>query len=632
MPLSRLQIITRVPFGNGQGFADSGPYERIDAIAHYTVDPANEVNRDIVDLDKAVRDDAGLVHFSGDVIFLVPVNPGSVCRTVLLEVPNRGNAAFIDSSAEFLIRRSCSVVSCGWQWDVPRTAGRMGLEAPIVPDGRVDADSKMQLRLQPNSDCADLPLTDQHVGEVGNHQPITPADLNDPDATLMVRDGMYATATTIARKHWRFARDKDGTPIVDANSVWLASGFEAGRIYDLIFRPKNCRVVGAGLLAIRDMAVYLKGDDLSNPLNGCIEHVIGVGSSQCGRFLRTYLHLGLNVDEANRQALDGVMITIAGGRRGEFNQRYGQPSVQPTPSFGHLFPFADSAQTNPSSGKIAGLLDRQRQRGGVPRIFYTDTSSDYWRGDAGLAHTDAGTGADVEPPAEVRRYLFASTAHSGGAVGLSDRSRFGTRGANYFNVIAWGPLARAALVNLLEWVRGTEPPPSVFPRWQDGTAASREAVIAKLERVTKLTLPDIAKLPCIVPLDLGAGVQAGVGSFPATVAGEPYSCIVADVDNNGNEIGGIRLPAIEVPIATHTGFNPRHPDTGGAGQLLEYIGSMEPFSISRIKNDYATRNDYLEATARIAAVLVDKRYLLKEDAELSVRNATDLYDAIMDSR
>jgi hypothetical protein len=632
MPLTRLQITKRELYKDGRDFGDNGPYERIDAIAHYAVDPSDEVNQDIVDLDNAVRHDSGLVHFSGDIIILLPANPGRVSRTVLIEVPNRGNPAFIDPSAEFLFRRRCSVASCGWQWDVPRAAGRIGLEAPIVPDERVDADSKMQLRFQPNTDCADLPLTDQHVGEVGNHEPITPADLNDPDATLMVRDGIYASATTIARQHWRFARDKGGMPIADANSVWLSSGFEAGRIYDLIFRPKICRVVGAGLLAIRDFAVYLKGDDVGNPLNGCIDHVIGVGSSQCGRFLRTYLHLGLNVDESNRQALDGVMINIAGGRRGEFNQRYGQPSVQPTPSFGHLFPFADEAQTNPSSGEITGLLDRQRERGGVPRIFYTDSSSDYWRGDAGLAHTDAKTGADVEPPEEVRRYLFASTPHAGGSGMLVDQSRFGTRGANYFNVIAWAPLARAAMVNLLEWVRGTEPPPSVFPRWKDGTAASREAVIAKLERIANLILPDSSTLPYIVPLDLGAGVRVGVGSFPAMVAGEPYPCIVSDIDDNGNEIGGIRLPGIEVPIGTHTGFNPRHPETGGAGQLLEYIGSMEPFSISRIKDDYATRNDYLEATARIAAVLVTERYLLEEDVELSVKNATDLYDAIMDSR
>ncbi len=443
MTLTRLQIVKRKPYEEGREFGDSGPYERIDAIAHYTIDPTDTVAQSIVDLDKAVRDDLGLVQFSGDATFLVPTDPGRGNRAVLLEVPNRGHPGFTGPGNRFLLRRGWSIALCGWQWDVPRSVQRMGLDAPVVLDDRVDSESKMQLRLQPNSHRADIPLTDQHVGEVGKHEPITPSDMNAPDATLMVRDGIYGSATIIARQQWRFARDEDGTPVADDSSVWLASGFEAGRIYDLVFRPAVCRVVGAGLLAVRDFAVYLKGDDPANPLSGCIDHVIGVGSSQCGRFLRTYLHLGLNIDDADRQAFDGVLINVAGGRRGEFNQRYGQPSVQATPGFGHLFPFADEAQEDPASGEIAGLLDRQRQRGGVPRIFYTDTSSDYWRGDASLAHIDARSGADVEPPGEVRRYLCASTPHSGSAVMLVDKSVFGTRGANCFNVISWAPLPRA---------------------------------------------------------------------------------------------------------------------------------------------------------------------------------------------
>jgi hypothetical protein len=203
------------------------------------------------------------------------------------------------------------------------------------------------------------------------------------------------------------------------------------------------------------------------------------------------------------------------------------------------------------------------------------------------------------------------------------------RSANYINAISWAPLARVAIVNLLDWVRGIEPPPSVFPRVKNGTAATREAVLAKLEQITDLTLPDSGELPYIAPLDLGPGAGAGIGSFPATAIGNPYPCIVSDIDANGNETGGIRLPGIEAPIGTHTGFNPRHPDTGGAGQLLEYLGSTWPFSKRRVKDEYATRKDYLDATRRIAKVLVSERYLLEEDVELCIENAVGLYDAIM---
>ncbi|HJL51311.1 MAG TPA: alpha/beta hydrolase domain-containing protein [Arenicellales bacterium] len=632
MTLNRLEITSREPFEDGRDFAGRGPFERITAIAHYSVDPAHEYNRDIVDLNKAICDDSGLVHFHGDVIFLTPADPTRPSRSVLLEVPNRGRPAFISPAAEYLVKRGCSIASCGWQWDVPRSTERIGFEAPIVPDERVDADAGMQLRLQPNTDCSDIPLTDQHVGEIGNHEPIIPVNLEDSDATLMVRDNMYGPATTITRNDWCFAHDDNGKPVADAESIWLANGFEAGRIYDLIFRPKTCRVVGTGLLAIRDFAVYLKSNDAGSPVIGQVDHVIGTGTSQTGRFLRTFIHFGLNLDEHQSQALDGALINIAGGRRGEFNQRYGQPSVQATPNFGHLFPFADQPMKDPHSGMTAGLLDRQRERGGVPRIFQTDTSTDYWRGDAGLAHIDANSGDDVEPPEEVRRYLFASAPHVGESVILSDKSMIGTRGANYCNMIAWTPFAQAALVNLLEWVRGTEPPPSVFPRQKDGTATSRETVLAKIERITDLTIPDRTLLPNLVPLDLGPGMQMGVGSYPAVIAGEPYPCIVSDVDENGNETGGIRIPHVEFPIGTHTGFNPRHTETGGNGQILEYIGSTWPFPRDRIIDTYGTRDGYLEAIRRAAENLVAERYLLEEDVITCIDLAASSWDTIIDPR
>ena len=358
--------------------------------------------------------------------------------------------------------------------------------------------------------------------------------------------------------------------------------------------------------------------------------MIGYGVSQCGRFLRHYLYLGLNLDEAGEQALDGALIHVAGGRRGEFNHRYAQPSVQPTPSFGHLFPFADDAQRDPGGGAAAGLLDRQRARGGVPRIIQTDTSYEYWRSDAGLAHTDATTGEDVEPPEEVRRYLFASTQHQAGEPALDEWTAFGTRGANPINVVDYRPLVRAALVNLLAWVRGTPPPASVFPRWRDGTAATREEVVARLAAITSLALPEVGACPSMAPLDLGRRAAAGIGAFPAGVAGGPYPCAVSAVDEAGNETGGIRLPDIELPVGTHTGFNPRHPDTGGAGQILDYPGSSVPFEAARVLERYPSRDAYREQAREVAERLSREGYLLTEDVERCVDNAVARYDLVLE--
>ena len=194
----------------------------------------------------------------------------------------------------------------------------------------------MQLRIQPNHHRACFPLTDQHVGDLGHHKPIPPADIDDPDARMLVRDKPYEDPQLIAREKWRFAKDVDGQQVADETHVWLEGGFEAGRIYDILYTPRDCLVVGAGMLATRDLASFLRYEkDL--PLGGAVKHVIGEGQSQCGRFLRTYLNFGMNTDEAGRAAFDGVLAHIAGGRRGEFNHRYAQPSVQPTPSFDTCF-------------------------------------------------------------------------------------------------------------------------------------------------------------------------------------------------------------------------------------------------------------------------------------------------------
>ena len=100
-----------------------------------------------------------------------------------------------------------------------------------------------------------------------------------------------------------------------------------GKVYEVVYRTRRCPVVGAGLLAVRDCAAFLRYSDAAdNPCAGRIDHAYAFGMSQSGRFLRHFLHLGLNVDEAGRQVYDGLHIHVAGARRGEFNHRYAQPS------------------------------------------------------------------------------------------------------------------------------------------------------------------------------------------------------------------------------------------------------------------------------------------------------------------
>ena len=659
MALTRFEVVRREPYEGGCEFGATGRYERVDAIAHYSVDPAHPANAGIVDLDRAERGGGGAVRFSGDATFLVPVDPARANRALLFEIPNRGNriamrsfnmAPFdlvptddITPGDGFLLERGWCIAWCGWQWDVPRPSIRMGLRAPTVPLGNRAPDGRMQLRIQPDRRTDAFALTDHHVGPAGNHTPIPPLDPDEPGATLFEREHLFDTPTRIPRDRWRFVRlDADAADAADAqcDGVALTGDFEAGRIYDVVYTPAECPVVGAGLLAARDLASWTRASEES-PAASRIDHVIAEGVSQCGRFLRTFLNAGLNRDELGRRVFDGMLVHVAGGRRGEFNHRYGQPSVQPTPSLGHRFPFADEPQTDPGSGTHAGLLDRQRAAGAVPKIFYTDTSSEYWRGDAGLTHRDAGTGTDVEPPGEVRRYLFASTQHAPGVLPFTDRSMFGSRGGNRLNTVDYRPLFRASLENLRTWISdGIEPPGSVFPRGSDGSAATPEEVLDALSAIPGISLPRSDRLPSLAPMDLGGQADAGVPALPARFSGDAYASCVSGIDSCGNELGGIRMPDVTVPVATHTGFNPRHPEGGGEGQILEYLGSTVPLARTAAERTasadprpslaerYGNRESYLAEVRAAATVLAEARLLLPGDVDLCLALARDRYDAV----
>jgi hypothetical protein len=659
MSVTRLEILERYPYETGRPFGEVGPYERIEAIAHYAVDPGHSANQGIVDLPIAERDGDGLVRFRGDVTLLMPRQRDASNRTLIMHVPNRGGrqlsrlnlssrtgpvSAAVDPGDGFLFERGWTLAWAGWQWDVPRSPerARIGLVAPEVPLATRAPASRIQLRFQTYHPKSSLPLTDQHVGDFGDHRLIRTADVNDAEATLLVRRGPYGDADVIPRERWRFARDVGGRPVEDDGHIWAAGGFEAGLIYDVLYTPFECPVVAAGLLATRDLASYLRYE-ASSPVAGSIAHVIAEGQSQCGRFLRTFLYFGLNNDEAGRPVFDGVLAHIAGGRRGEFNNRHGQPSVQPTPLFGHLFPFADDPQTDPLTGQTGGLLDRQRHNGGLPKIIYTDTSSEYWRGDASLTHTDLASGGDCEVPDNVRRYLFSSTQHSAGDVPLTKHTVYGGLGSVDLNIIDYRPLYRAALINLLVWVAdGVEPPESAYPRASTDTRRCRREIIEVLSAIPGLAVPDADVLTTMYPLDLGEDADRGIATPPAGIGPTPYPDWVSSVDADGNETAGIRLPDITVPVATHTGFNPRHPDTGGPGELLEYIGSTLPFAPTEedraATNDprpslaerYVGRDDYLDRVRQAARNLVERRYLLAPDIDVCVEAAAERYDACVE--
>ena len=159
------------------------------------------------------------------------------------------------------------------------------------------------------------------------------------------------------------------------------------------------------------------------------------------------------------------MPLVAGGGRGEFNQRFGQPSNSNKYSVKNLFPFHDTVQTDPETGRTDGLLARLSARGKVPKIFFINTSAEYWGGHAALTHTDLDGKHDLAPSDDGAHLPLAGTQHGPGNLLLTDTGAADdSRGQQRPNSVDYRPLLRAALVHLDRWVTdGTNPaakPPS----------------------------------------------------------------------------------------------------------------------------------------------------------------------------
>ena len=296
----RLEIRERGVIADGADFGDVGTYEKIEGIVQFAFDPENPRNAGIVDLDLAPRNAEGLVEARGDFSVLRPVDPKRGAGTALLEVSNRGGMASLayfngarrgisggSAGSEygdgFLMRRGMTVIWVGWQFDVPRGRRELELEVPVArnPDGSA---IEGLVRCDWTVDRKTGRLQLGHRGHVS----YAVADADDSAHVLTVRDGRLAKRSVVPREEWKF--------VSGGTAIQRTGGFEAGKIYELVYRAKDPAVVGLGLAAIRDMMSFAKytEDD------GCpfaVERGIAVGISQTGRFLRHFLYQGFNTDE-----------------------------------------------------------------------------------------------------------------------------------------------------------------------------------------------------------------------------------------------------------------------------------------------------------------------------------------------
>ncbi len=645
-PVASVDITSREAYADGQPFGDTGPYERIDGVVTFTADPENAANSSITDIGLARRDDDGLVRFSSDFTLITPTTPGS--GKLLVDVVNRGRKVAVNTfnrvppsapSREqppgdgFLFRHGFSILSIGWQWDVHQNETMLGLQAPpVLVDGR-PATGQAVVEIRPNFPMRTTLLANRI------HHPYPAVDTDGAGARLLVRDWEDGPDAEVSRNEFRFARESNGDIVPSAEHVYLSTGFQPGKIYRIVYQAGACVLVGAGLLAVREAAVWLRRPSALNPVATGFEHAYAYGVSQTGRMLRHFLYLGLNLDESGRRVYDGLLPHVAGGRRGEFNHRFAQPSQQSEPGFGHVFPFADEQTSDAFSSKSDGLLSRQRDLGGVPKVVYTNSSAEYWRGDGSLQHIDPNGLSDAPQAPETRSYHFSGTQHGAGSL---DRAAAGPDGslARYpFNVVDYRPLLRAALINLHRWAADSvEPPPSKHPRLDDGTAVTKADALRSMPAIPGLVQPDIERLWVLRDVDLGPDAAAGIGSYPAKEGGT-YPSLASALDADGNETAGIRLPDLDAPVGTHTGWNPRDPETGAPEQLIPMQGFTLFFPPTKnareaagddrlsLEERYVSKDDYLKQVRELAIKLAGSNYLLPEDIDLVVESCAARYDA-----
>ncbi len=600
--------VLRIEVADKQDIPQYG-YEQIRGKAFFSVDPKDPRNAVIADIDTAPKNAAGRVEFSADLVALWP-KEGAGSDVALIDVVNRGTSVTMRLNRAaganmvgdgFLLKRGIWMIAIGWEFDVAARNGAIRVQVPVATDNGAPITGTVRAAFTP-----DRRGTSYTVADAALYAPVDP---NDPSATLTVRDGVSAKAETIPRGEWTMA----------GNVVTMAKGFEPGRNYEITYTAANPPVSGLGLLAVRDITAFAKHEAQKR-----VKYAIGFGVSQTGRLLRTFLYDGLNTDEKGRQVFDGVIAHIAGGARLDVNRRWATPTGLGTYT-ATAFPFADAAQKDPVSGATDGLLDNPRARANQPKIFYTNTGVEYWGGgrSAALIHTTADGAKDLRLPDNVRTYFFAGSQH--GPSAFPPPAGQGQQKANPTDY--WWSM-RALAIAMQQWVTGgTLPPPSQYPQLANGTLVKASTVAFPL-------IPGVQS-----PKTLTAGFRASKELEPGSAgAGAPLPFLVPQVDADGNERAGIRLPEVAVPLATYTGWNFRNEKIGGTQQIVPLLGSYIPLALTKADRDgardprpsvaerYSSKEQYMDRITKAADTLVKDRYLLAEDAPVVVQRAAEHWE------
>jgi Alpha/beta hydrolase domain len=638
------------PTFGGVSFGNVGQYEKLIGRAYGELDPRDELNSGIVYIDRAPLNVVKRVEYSIDVFILKPIDMSRGNRTVLYDVVNRGDTRALavfhvgasasndptsekDAGDGFLMKQGYTVVASGWQGDVPAGGNRLIGYFPVATDTGGRPITKLI--------TAEFVFTKAAytvgVGYEGgtNMRPYPAAPDGVSQARLLRRTAALAPRELIPNSDWSFGKCPDGKNPTPSNvDVCYPAGFSPNYLYELVYVAQDPLVMGIGFAATRDLVSFLRYErSAANPLltkgeakadADPLRWAIGFGRSQSGRYIKDFVYQGFNLDEGKRVVFDGILPLISGSRLTFTNAEFAMPGRAPGNAVeshfygGDQFPHSYATVYDPISKKRDGWLVRCTIQRSCPKVMHWDSGHEAWSGSRNSLVVADGLGkSDLPVPENVRLYYFASTQHV-----PTLKPDYGIC-KHLSNPNPYRETVRALLVAMQAWmVENKLPPPSRFPRVSDRTLVPPSPESA-------FSFPKIPGLNYT-----GKHSELHIKDFnvqpPQNIPGTSYTILVPKVDADGNDIGGVRSVAVQVPLATYTGWNQRR-----AGMMENELcgnwGAHFPFAktATERENDprpslqerYGSQAGYVAKVEEAAQKLVSEGFLLPDDAARIVQEA-----------
>lgn len=665
----KLVVEQRTTFVGGADWGNAGPYEMLRGIALMEADPNNPRDAVIVDLQNAPRTSRGLVQFSTQFMILKPVDMERSNHKIFYAVNNRGNnleglltatkaADVAATDAGYAMTKGYVVVDAGWEGDIVPTATKLVANLPRARNA--DGTPITGLMRYEYSDRKSGSFTTNLEGTAG-FMSYEAVDTNTAHASFTVADSEYGPKTPISADRWAFGSCPTGAASLVSSTVDLCyfDGFDSTKIYELIYQAKDPIVMGLGFATTRDLASFLRhstSDDAGNPnpVGAGIRRAYAAGGSQTGGYLRDYIYLGFNEDEAGRKVFDGIIPWIAGTDRVFINVRFADPNTYSEQDRQHNYlqssypPFTYAVTTDPLSGIHDGILRRPHTD---PLVMQVDSQSEFWQLHDSLNVVN-GLDQEVPIPDNVRLYYVGNTAHAF----ISGSFLFPTTGTAALcsyptptSGINWETL-RATLRNMDRWAdgsgkndddaevqgddagQGIAPPDSNYPSLRDGTLVTLRQAAAAFPAIPNVSFPTVYDTYELLDFGPLFDKHGGILTTEPPLNGPSYAIRLPKSGRDGTDLAGVHQIESRVPLGTSTGWNVRSP-AHRAPNLCVLTGSYFPFATTKaerlasgdprpsLQERYGDHDGFVEAVEEAAHALVKERFLLKEDAATDINAA-----------